>query len=364
MQIVVANPRGFCAGVERAILIVERALEEFGAPVYVRHEIVHNRHVVDTLRTQGAIFVDDLSAIPPGARAIISAHGAAQAVADEARQRGLRLLDATCPLVTKVHVEVARHGRAGRSVILVGHEGHAEVDGTLGHFQAQGSAVIRRIDSVAQAQTVAVPNPQQVAYATQTTLSVDDTARILAVLKQRFPAIRGPQQDDICYATQNRQTAARALAERAQLVLVVGSPHSSNSQRLLEVVTQTGRPGHLVENADALQRDWFDGLTVVGLTSGASVPEMLVDRVIQRLRSWWPDAEVQAFGEPERVVFNLPRPLQRGGRPAAGRASTLVPRAAAPDLQDVPGVPGVPVALPASVRARTAARSGLAGGRK
>jgi 4-hydroxy-3-methylbut-2-enyl diphosphate reductase len=357
MQIVVANPRGFCAGVERAILIVERALEEFGAPVYVRHEIVHNRHVVETLRAQGAIFVEALADIPTGARAIISAHGAAQAVAEEARQRGLRLLDATCPLVTKVHVEVARHGRAGRSVILVGHDGHAEVDGTLGHFHGQGDAVIRRIDSVEQARTVMVPDPQQVAYATQTTLSVDDTASILAVLMQRFPAIRGPKRDDICYATQNRQAAARALAERAQVVLIVGSPNSSNSRRLQEVASLCGRPAYLVEDAQALQRDWFDGHTVVGLTSGASVPEVLVDAVIARLRSWWPETEVQAFGEPEQVVFNLPRALQRRGRGAAAGDNSLVRSLApvAPEAQ--------PVAMPVSLRARGAARPSAGGGK-
>ena len=363
MQIVVANPRGFCAGVERAILIVERALQEFGAPVYVRHEIVHNRHVVDTLRAQGAVFVDTMAAIPPGARAIISAHGASRAVADEARQRGLRLLDATCPLVTKVHLEVARHGRAGRSVILVGHEGHAEVEGTLGHFHPQGDAVIRRIASVAEAQAVSVPNPAQVAYATQTTLSVDDTARILAVLRQRFLSIQGPRRDDICYATQNRQTAARALAERAQVVLIVGAPHSSNSRRLQEVVSQCGRPAHLIEDASALQRAWFEGQAVVGLTSGASVPEVLVDGVIAQLRTWWPDAEVQSFGEPERVVFNLPPALQRSGRPVAGAGSTLGPGSLPVSLPvSLPG--SLPGSMPVAVPGRAAARPGMAGGSK
>ena len=344
MQIVVANPRGFCAGVERAILIVERALQAYGAPVYVRHEIVHNRHVVDTLRAQGAVFVETLSAIPAGARAIISAHGASRAVVDEAAQRGLLLLDATCPLVTKVHVEVARHGRAGRSVILVGHEGHAETEGTLGHFQALGGAVIRRIASVGEAQTVDVPDATQVAYATQTTLSVDDTARILAVLKQRFPDIHGPRQDDICYATQNRQMAARALAERAQVVLIVGAPHSSNSQRLRELVTQCGRPAYLIEDASALQRGWLEGQAVVGLTSGASVPDVLVDAVVAQLRTWWPDAEMASFGEPEDVVFKLPRGGPRGGGSVAGSGASLVSR-----------LP--PVAMPAS-------RTAVTGGRK
>ena len=313
MQIVVANPRGFCAGVERAILIVERALDEFGAPVYVRHEIVHNLQVVDSLRVRGAIFVDELAAVPAGARIIFSAHGVSRAVVEEARQRGLRLLDATCPLVTKVHVKVARHGRAGRSVILVGHAGHAETEGTLGHFRPVGDAAIQRIASVQEARKVTVPDPARVAYATQTTLSVDDTASILAVLRQRFPAIESPRIDDICYATQNRQQAARELAERAQVVLIVGAAHSSNTVRLHELVIACGRPAYRVESADEVQRDWLDGCAVVGLTSGASVPERLLDGVIQRLQGWWPHARVEGFGEPEHIVFKLPRELERAG---------------------------------------------------
>ena len=328
MHIVIANPRGFCAGVERAVLMVERALEEFGAPVYVRHEIVHNRHVVDRLRQQGAVFVDDLSGLPANARVIFSAHGVSRSVSDQAQSLGLRQLDATCPLVAKVHQEVERHALAGRSVILVGHAGHAEVEGTLGHFRAQGDAQIHLISNEEQAQSVTVRNPQQVAYATQTTLSVDDTARILAVLKRRFPAILGPKQDDICYATQNRQTAARDLAQRAQVVLVVGAPHSSNALRLIELVAQCGRSAHLIESAADIQRSWLEGCTTVGLTSGASVPETLVDGVIAQLQAWWPGSDVESFGQAEQVVFSLPRELRREGEPAS---SPLVARAAQPE---------------------------------
>ena len=328
MHIVIANPRGFCAGVERAVLMVERALEEFGAPVYVRHEIVHNRHVVDRLRQQGAVFVDDLSGLPAEARVIFSAHGVSRSVSDEAQSLGLRQLDATCPLVAKVHQEVERHALAGRSVVLVGHAGHAEVEGTLGHFRAQGDAQIHLISNEEQAQSVTVSNPQQVAYATQTTLSVDDTARILAVLKRRFPAILGPKQDDICYATQNRQTAARDLAQRAQVVLVVGAPHSSNALRLIELVAQCGRSAHLIESAADIQRSWLEGCTTVGLTSGASVPETLVDGVIAQLQAWWPGSDVESFGQAEQVVFSLPRELRREGEPAS---SPLVARAAQPE---------------------------------
>jgi 4-hydroxy-3-methylbut-2-enyl diphosphate reductase len=310
MQIVVANPRGFCAGVDRAVLIVERALEAAGAPVYVRHEIVHNRFVVDELRARGAVFIEQLSEVPAGGLVVFSAHGVGRAVAEEAQQRSLRVLDATCPLVTKVHLEVARHGRAGRSVVLVGHAGHVEVEGTLGHFRPQGHAVIRLVASEAEAQAVTVPDPALLAYATQTTLSVDDTARILTVLRERFPSIQGPAQEDICYATQNRQAAARALASRADVVLVLGAAHSSNSRRLQEVVTQCGRPVHLFDSAADLRREWVAGHDLVGLTAGASVPESLVQGVIEQLQQWWPGSPVTSFGEPERVVFGLPRELR------------------------------------------------------
>jgi 4-hydroxy-3-methylbut-2-en-1-yl diphosphate reductase len=328
MHIVIANPRGFCAGVERAVLMVERALEEFGAPVYVRHEIVHNRHVVDRLRQQGAVFVDDLAGLPTDARVIFSAHGVSRSVAEQAQALGLRQLDATCPLVAKVHQEVERHALAGRSVILIGHAGHAEIEGTLGHYRALGDAQIHLISTEEQAQSVTVSHPEQLAYATQTTLSVDDTARILAVLKRRFPAILGPKQDDICYATQNRQTAARDLAQRAQVVLVLGAPHSSNAMRLIELVTQCGRSAHLIESAADIQRGWFEGCTTVGLTSGASVPETLVDGVVAQLQAWWPGSEVESFGQAEQVVFSLPRELRREGRPVS---SPLVPRATLPE---------------------------------
>jgi 4-hydroxy-3-methylbut-2-en-1-yl diphosphate reductase len=335
MHIVIANPRGFCAGVERAVLMVERALEEFGAPVYVRHEIVHNRHVVDRLRQQGAVFVDDLAGLPANARVIFSAHGVSRSVAEQALALQLRPLDATCPLVTKVHQEVERHGLAGRSVILVGHAGHAEIEGTLGHFKAQAGAQIHLISNEEQAQAVTVSNPEKVAYATQTTLSVDDTARILGVLKRRFPAILGPKQDDICYATQNRQTAARELAVRSQVVLVVGAPHSSNTVRLIELIQQCGRPAHLIESAADIQRNWLQGCDVVGLTSGASVPEVLVDGVIAQLQAWWPGSDVESFGQPEQVVFSLPRELRRVVGPTPG--STHLLKASQADSQQ-PGV--------------------------
>ena len=331
MHIVIANPRGFCAGVERAVLMVERALEEFGAPVYVRHEIVHNRHVVDRLRQLGAVFVDDLAGLPPDARVIFSAHGVSRKVSEHAQALQLRPLDATCPLVAKVHQEVERHGLAGRSVILVGHAGHAEIDGTLGHFQATGDAQIHLISNEEQALSVKVCNPDRVAYATQTTLSVDDTERILAVLKRRFPAILGPKQDDICYATQNRQTAARELAQRSQVVLVVGAAHSSNAVRLQELVAQCGRPAHLIESAADIQRSWLEGCEVVGLTSGASVPETLVDGVVTQLQAWWPGSEVQAFGQAEQVVFGLPRELRRDAELASSPPGLArAPQAAAP----------------------------------
>ena len=325
MHIVVANPRGFCAGVERAIRIVERALDDEGGPVYVRHEIVHNRHVVQALQSRGAVFVEALSAIPSGARTVFSAHGVARAVDDEAGARGLRVLDATCPLVTKVHQEVARQGRAGRSVVLIGHAGHPEVDGTLGHFKPAGLAQIHLIASIADAESVEVVDPQQVAYATQTTLSVDDTARILAVLKRRFPALLAPKQDDICYATQNRQAAARELAARAQVVIVIGAAHSSNTARLQELVAQCGRPVHRVDDAPEVQRAWLEGFDTVGLTAGASAPEALVQQVIERLSGWWPGSSVEEFGQPEQVVFGLPRATRHA---PARHVATQIARAA------------------------------------
>ncbi len=323
MHIVVANPRGFCAGVDRAIRIVERALDDAPQPLYVRHEIVHNRHVVDALRARGAIFVDELSEIPTGARAVFSAHGVSPAVGDEARSRRLQVLDATCPLVTKVHQEVARHGRAGRSVVLIGHPGHPEIDGTLGHFTPLGVAQIHLVSSVAEAEALQVADPRQLAYATQTTLSVDDTARIVAALQRRYPAIQGPKQDDICYATQNRQTAARELAARSQVVIVVGAAHSSNTVRLQELVAQCGRPVHRVDSAAEVEEAWFTGVDTVGLTSGASVPEVLMQELIARLRGWWPGSSVEEFGAAEHIVFGLPR------RAAGGVADAAVAEAQA-----------------------------------
>jgi len=315
MHIVVANPRGFCAGVERAILMVQRTLEEYGAPVYVRHEIVHNTHVVEGLRSRGAVFVEDLAAVPRGSIVIVSAHGASSAVMDEANDRELHLLDATCPLVTKVHLEVARHARLGHSVILIGHRGHAEIEGTLGHFDPNGGAQIHLVSNEREAEAVMVSNPDKLAYATQTTLSVDDTARILVILERRFPKIVAPRRADICYATQNRQSAARALAARCDVVLVVGAQHSSNSSRLRELVSQCGVPSYLIENVAELQRGWLNSNHTVGLTSGASVPEVLVQEVIDCLLTWWPNTGVESFGEPERVVFSLPPELRRSARP-------------------------------------------------
>jgi 4-hydroxy-3-methylbut-2-en-1-yl diphosphate reductase len=312
MRIILANPRGYCAGVERAILIVHRAIEAFGKPVYVRHEIVHNRHVVDSLRRSGAVFVDELDEIPAGALVIFSAHGVSPAVVSEAQARGLRMLDATCPLVTKVHLEVTQHARAGRSVIFIGHDGHPEIEGTRGHFDRTRGGEILLVANESDAETVTVPNPNRVAYATQTTLSVSDTARIVVILKRRFPRMVAPKKDDICYATQNRQTAARLLAERCDVLLVVGAPHSSNSTRLRELGSQCGVPAYLIQDASELKHEWLLGVDTVGLTSGASVPEVLVQGVIARVQTWWPGTVVESFGEPEHTVFRLPHELRPG----------------------------------------------------
>ena len=312
MHIILANPRGYCAGVERAILIVHRAIEAFGKPVYVRHEIVHNRHVVDSLRSIGAVFVDELDEVPAGALVIFSAHGVSPAIVNEAQARGLRMLDATCPLVTKVHLEVNQHARAGRSVIFIGHDGHPVIEGTRGHFDRTLGGEIRLVANESDAETVMVPNPNRVAYATQTTLSVSDTARIVVILKRRFPRMIAPKKDDICYATQNRQTAARLLAERCDVLLVVGAPHSSNSTRLRELGSQCGVPAYLIQDASELKREWLLGVDTVGLTSGASVPEVLVQGVIARVQTWWPGTVVESFGEPEHTVFRLPHELRPG----------------------------------------------------
>ena len=305
MDILLATPRGFCAGVERAIAIVERALEQFGAPIYVRHEVVHNKFVVDSLRAKGAIFVDELDLVPEGATLIFSAHGVPQAVRHDASARGLRVFDATCPLVTKVHVEVAKMREAGREIVMIGHKGHPEVEGTMG--QADGGMYL--VETVADVQALAVGNPDMLAYVTQTTLSVDDAQLIVDALRARFPAIVGPKRDDICYATQNRQDAVKFMAPRSDLVLVVGSPNSSNSNRLREVAKQFDVPAYLIDNAGQIDPAWLTGRKRVGVTAGASAPEVLVDEVIARLRELGAGSVRTLEGTPENVNFPLPKEL-------------------------------------------------------
>ena len=303
MDILLANPRGFCAGVERAIAIVEKALELFGAPIYVRHEVVHNKYVVDNLRAKGALFVDELDQVPDGATVIFSAHGVSKAVQAEAAQRNLRVFDATCPLVTKVHLEVARQRAQGREVVMIGHRGHPEVEGTMGQSQ-DGMHLVEKAADVA---TLQVKNPDAVAYVTQTTLSVDDAAATIAALRARFPAIIGPKKDDICYATQNRQDAVRKLAENCEVVIVVGSPNSSNSNRLREVAAGKGCAAYLIDGAAEIRSEWLVGKDCVGVTAGASAPEILVEEVIARLRELGAAAVVLQSGEAEKVSFPLPR---------------------------------------------------------
>jgi 4-hydroxy-3-methylbut-2-enyl diphosphate reductase len=309
MDILVANPRGFCAGVDRAIDIVERVLEIYGAPIYVRHEVVHNRYVVDDLRRRGAIFVEEVDAIPSGATCIFSAHGVSQQVREQAAARGLRIFDATCPLVTKVHLEVARHCKAGFDVVLIGHRGHPEVEGTLGQCAAEGGRMhlIETADEVAGLQ---VQDPDRIAYVTQTTLSVDDTAGVIEALRARFPNLTGPKKSDICYATQNRQDAVRALAAEADLMLVVGSANSSNSNRLRELAEKQGIPAYLIDGAEDIQRDWLPDGARVALTAGASAPELLVEQVIAKLKDWGASAVREQSGIREQVVFALPKELQ------------------------------------------------------
>ena len=286
MQILLANPRGFCAGVDRAIEIVERALELFGAPIYVRHEVVHNRHVVEGLRARGTLFVHELDEVPDGATVIFSAHGVARAVHEEGKRRGLRVFDATCPLVTKVHLEVRHHADAGRECILIGHRGHPEVEGTLGQYDMANGGNIILVETVEDVALLKVHNPGELAYVTQTTLSVDDTARVIDALRERFPDIRGPRQDDICYATQNRQDAVKSLAQQCDVILVVGSPNSSNSNRLRELAENQGVPAYLVDEAAQIQKSWLDGMKNVGVTAGASAPEDVVSGVVEQLRAW------------------------------------------------------------------------------
>jgi 4-hydroxy-3-methylbut-2-enyl diphosphate reductase len=312
MNILLANPRGFCAGVDRAIEIVERALQLFGAPVYVRHEVVHNRCVVDRLTRAGAVFVEDLENVPSGATVIFSAHGVSKEVREAAAQRDLRVFDATCPLVTKVHMEVARHCKAGRDVVLIGHAGHPEVEGTLGQWSKQpprGNR-IHLVETVADVAALQVSYPEDIAFVTQTTLSVDDTRAIIAALEQRFPGIVGPRHDDICYATQNRQDAVKRLASEAQLMLVVGSVKSSNSNRLRELAEKSGIPAYLIDSADDIRSEWLHGVESIGVTAGASAPESLVQDVVQRLQAERPGAVREMTGIAESVEFALPRELR------------------------------------------------------
>ncbi|HWP94153.1 MAG TPA: 4-hydroxy-3-methylbut-2-enyl diphosphate reductase [Gammaproteobacteria bacterium] len=312
MQIFLANPRGFCAGVDRAIEIVERAIALFGAPVYVRHEVVHNRYVVNRLRELGAVFVDELDEVPDGAIVIFSAHGVAKAVADEAERRGLRVFDATCPLVTKVHMEVLGYAREGLDVVLIGHAGHPEVEGTMGRFDPSCGGRIHLVETPADVARLEVRDPERVAYVTQTTLSMDDTARIIAALRARFPAVRGPRKEDICYATQNRQDAVKRLAGHVEVMLVVGSRNSSNSNRLVEIARHEGARAYLIDGPEDLYREWFAGVSAVGVTAGASAPEILVQRVVERLREWGATAVTEHAGRPENVVFSLPKALRAG----------------------------------------------------
>lgn len=311
MKVILANPRGFCAGVERAVRMVEAALEHYGRPIYVRHEIVHNRHVLASLAERGAIFVEDLQQIPVGARVIFSAHGVAPTVWSEAHKRSLKTLDATCPLVTKVHHEVAKHAGAGRTVFVVGHRDHPEVIGTIGHYTSAGGACIVIIENEISAETATVDDPDNVAYVTQTTLSGDQTAQIIAILQRRFPRLQGPHRQDICYATLNRQNAVKALAERCEIIIVLGASHSSNSIRLREVAEDAGVAAYLVDCAEHVDPSWFDGKEIVGVTSGASVPEVLVERLLAQFRAWWPDMTEGALGETEALNFRMPRELER-----------------------------------------------------
>jgi 4-hydroxy-3-methylbut-2-enyl diphosphate reductase len=310
LDILLANPRGFCAGVDRAIAIVERALESYGAPIYVRHEVVHNRFVVDDLKARGAVFVEELAEVPDGATVIFSAHGVSQAVREEAGKRDLKVFDATCPLVTKVHMEVARLGRAGRDVVLIGHAGHPEVEGTLGQWNRTNTGDIHLVESLDGVDALQPRRPEALSYVTQTTLSVDDTKAIIDALRAKFPAIEGPRKDDICYATQNRQDAVRRLAEAVDVVLVVGSVNSSNSNRLRELAQRQGVPAYLIDGAEHIQRTWLDGATRVGVTAGASAPEQLVRDVVERLQSWGGGAARQLDGEAETITFALPRELR------------------------------------------------------
>jgi 4-hydroxy-3-methylbut-2-en-1-yl diphosphate reductase len=321
MQIFLANPRGFCAGVDRAIDIVERAVVLFGAPIFVRHEVVHNKYVVDRLRTIGAVFVDELNEVPDGATVIFSAHGVPRVVQQEAKRRQLNVFDATCPLVTKVHMEITRYAREAREVFLIGHAGHPEVEGTIGQFDATLGGAIYLIQTVEDVERVAVRNAGHLAFVTQTTLSVDDTASIVAALRARFPGLKAPVKEDICYATQNRQDAVKELIGRCEVLVVVGSKSSSNSNRLREMAGKNAKPGYLVDGPEDLHREWFDGVKTVGVTAGASAPEILVQGVISQLRQWGGEVAEELQGRKEHVIFALPKALREVAKDVASLSS-------------------------------------------
>jgi len=310
MRILLANPRGFCAGVDRAIEIVERALELFGAPIYVRHEVVHNRHVVERLRERGTVFVDELDEVPEGGTVIYSAHGVSRAVHAEGERRGLRVFDATCPLVTKVHLEVSRHSQAGRECILIGHKGHPEVEGTMGQYDSSMGGAMYLVETPADVCSLTVRDPENLAFVTQTTLSVDDTMRVIDELNRCFPHIDGPRKDDICYATQNRQDAVKSLAARCDAILVVGSPNSSNSNRLREIAENQGVKAYLIDAAEEIQAAWLAGVESIGVTAGASAPESIVAGVVEKLRSHGAVLVEETEGRKEPVTFSLPAALR------------------------------------------------------
>ncbi len=311
MQIVLANPRGFCAGVDRAIEIVERAIEAFGAPIYVRHEVVHNRTVVDALKEKGAIFIEELTDVPMGSTLIFSAHGVSKQVQQEAKERNLTVFDATCPLVTKVHIQVSKHAKANREVILIGHAGHPEVEGTMGQYEKQSEkGGIYLVETPSDVEKLTVNHPDDLAYVTQTTLSMTDTKIMVDALRKRFDSIQEQKKDDICYATQNRQDAVHDLAKIADIILVVGSPNSSNSNRLREIAEQLGKTAYLIDTAKDMKQEWFSATKAVGVTAGASAPEILVQEVIQQLKLWGGDVTTEIQGIEEKVVFSLPRELK------------------------------------------------------
>ena len=309
-KVILANPRGFCAGVDRAIEIVNRALDIFGAPIYVRHEVVHNRFVVEDLRQRGAIFVEELDEIPDDSTVIFSAHGVSKKVRDEAASRDLKVFDATCPLVTKVHMEVVRYSRDARECVLIGHKGHPEVEGTMGQYDTSTGGAIYLVEDEEQVSVLAVNNPDHLSYVTQTTLSMDDTAKVIDALRKRFPSITGPRKDDICYATQNRQDAVKGLADQCDLMLVVGSVNSSNSNRLAELAKRKGTMAYLIDSKDDIQPEWLENKNVIGVTAGASAPEELVQDVVKQLQKFGASAPEEISGTPENITFSLPQGLR------------------------------------------------------